>query len=107
MFLTFESEYSPGTATAPSTVIRLVKESVTGLASIISPSFNLNFLKFSESISSITLFKPLTLLIKILSLYPNDAIPPLYSIKSFNFSSLLISKIPVVLNSPSIKTLFS
>ena len=69
MFSAFESEYSPGTATAPSTVIRLVYASVTGLASIISPSLNLKFLKFSESISSIFLFKPLILLMKILSLY--------------------------------------
>ena len=91
MFSTLESEYSPGTATAPSTLTRLVKELVTGLASIISPSFNSKFLKFSESTSSIFLFKPLILLMKILSLYPNDAIPPLYSIKSLIFSSFLVS----------------
>ena len=98
MFSTSESEYSPGTATAPSTVIRLVNESVTSLASIISPSFNLKFLKFSESTSSIFLLKPLILFMKILSLYPKEAIPPLYLIKSLIFSSFLVSKIPVVLN---------
>ena len=43
MFSTLESEYSPGTATAPSTVTRLVKELATGLASIISPSLIQNF----------------------------------------------------------------
>ena len=107
MFSTLESEYSPGTATAPSISTKLVYESVTGLASTISPSFKIKFLKFWISTSSIFLFKPLILLMKILSLKPKEAIPPVYLIKSLIFSSFCVSKMPVVLNSPLTKTLFS
>ena len=81
--------------------------SATGLALIMSPSDIIDVLYMSESIADIFLFIPEIDSIKILFLYPKEETPPVKLNRSSSVSLFLNSKIPVSLNSPFTKALFS